>query len=264
MLVYRLMRILKVALLVLGGQILIVAQQASTERNNQDLTPALLSDTRLTVHTLVREDVFAGWLDNNPERLARAERNIETLLKERPDQQANLLAWRGGVTLSRAITAHAAGQSAEFEKLYAKALEDFAAAAPIASGNDGVAAITGGTMAVFADRLPEKHRAAAWTLAYDNYSQLWKQQGARIEQMPVHFKGEVLAGLTLSAQRTGRSEEMTQYLDRMLTVLANTPYEATAKKWKEDPASAATTNLTCKNCHGPGRLASRLAALNKQ
>jgi hypothetical protein len=81
--------------------------------------------------------------------------------------------------------------------------------------------------------------------------------------MPVHFKGEVLAGLTQSAQRTGRSDETAQYLDRMLTVLANTPYEAMAKKWKEDPASAASSSLTCKNCHNPGRLAARLKALEQ-
>ena len=69
--------------------------------------------------------------------------------------------------------------------------------------------------------------------------------------------------MTQSAQRSGRSEEAALYLDKMLTVLANTPYEAMAKQWKADPASAATTNVTCKNCHNPGRLSNRLAALNK-
>ena len=116
-------------------------------------------------------------------------------------------------------------------------------------------------MAVFADRLPESLRAAAWQLAYENYSLLWKAQGAQIDQMPVHFKGEVLAGLTQSAQRTGRTDEAAAMLDKMLEILPNTPYEATAKQWKADPASASTSSLTCKNCHNPGRLASRLKAL---
>jgi hypothetical protein len=84
-----------------------------------------------------------------------------------------------------------------------------------------------------------------------------------IEKLPVHHKGEVLAGLTQSAQRTGRTEEVAQNLDKMLTVLAGTPYEAMAKQWKSDPASAATTNLTCKNCHNPGRLSNRLEALKQ-
>jgi hypothetical protein len=87
--------------------------------------------------------------------------------------------------------------------------------------------------------------------------------GNNLEKMPVHFKGEVLAGLTQSAQRTGRTDEAALHLDRMLTVLAGTRYEPMAQQWKADPSSAATSNLTCKNCHNPGRLAARLQALNK-
>jgi len=66
-----------------------------------------------------------------------------------------------------------------------------------------------------------------------------------------------------SAQRTGRSEEAAQFVDKMLAALPNTPYEKLAQQWKADPASAATTNLTCKGCHGPGRLSVKLAALSK-
>ena len=80
--------------------------------------------------------------------------------------------------------------------------------------------------------------------------------------MPVHFKGELLAGLTMSAQRTGRTAEANQMLDKMLEILPNTPYEATAKQWKADPASQKTSSLTCKNCHNAGRLASRLKSLD--
>ncbi len=249
------MRVLKTALL---------AFIAITGAAAQSPDP-LLSDSRLTVHTLLREDIFAGFMNNNMDRLAKAERNIEVLLKNRPDQRGNLLAWKAGALTYRAVLAHESGNAAEFERLFAEARDRFAAAGTLSSGgpDDGVAAITGGTLSVFADRLPEKHRAAAWAQAYDAYSILWKQQGAGIENLPVHFKGEVLAGLTQSAQRTGRTEETAQNLDRMLSVLPNTPYEAMAKQWKADPASAATTSLTCKNCHTPGRLANRLAALNK-
>jgi len=222
---------------------------------------ALLSDRRLTVHTLVREDIFAGFRNDNLERLAKAEQNIEILLKERPDDRANLLAWKAGAAMYRAVRAHEAGEAGEFDRRFAEARDGFASAAKLYSGGAGVPAIAGGTMAQFADRLPEKHRAAAWAQAYDNYTLLWQQQGATIEKLPLHFKGELLSGLTQSAQRTGRTEEAAQHLDRMLTMLAETPYEAMARQWKADPASAAKTNLTCKNCHNPGRLSSRMEAL---
>ena len=247
------MRPLKTALFVFGLVTVAAAQ-------SPDL---LLSEARLTVHTLLREDIFAGFRNDNMDRLSRAERNIDALLKERPEQRANLLAWKAGASTYRAVRAHESGHAEESERYLAEALDGFAAAAKLDSGNDGVAPITGGTMVTFADRLPEKHRAAAWSLAYDNYSALWKQQGAGIEKLPVHFKGEVLSGLTQSAQRTGRTEETARYVDMMLTVLSETPYEAMAKQWKSDPSSAAATNLTCKGCHAPGRLSSRLEAIKK-
>ena len=222
-----------------------------------------LADTRLTVHTLLREDVFAGFMANDMVRFARAERNIEQLLKDRPDQRGNLLAWKGSATMHRAVLAHESGKADEFRKQLEAARTAFAEAAKETSGNEGVAAITGGTYSVFADRLPEPHRATAWADAYANYSILWKQQGAAIDKLPVHHRGEVLGGLVQSAQRTGRTEEMSQHLDRMLTLMQGTPYEATAQQWKANPASAATTKVTCKNCHNPGRLTSQLATLQK-
>ena len=222
-----------------------------------------LSDTRLTVHTLVREDIFAGFMANDMVRFARAERNVELLLEDRPDQRGNLLAWRGSAKMHRAVLAHEAGNSGEFLKRLEEARAAFAEAVTQTSGNDGVAAITGGTYAVFADRLPEPHRGTAWADAYSNYSLLWTQQGSAIDKLPVHHRGEVLGGLVQSAQRTGRTEEMTQHLDRMLTLMKGTPYEATAQQWKDNPASAATTKVTCKACHNPGRLSSTLASLQK-
>jgi hypothetical protein len=222
----------------------------------------VLSDTRLSVHTLVREDIFAGWRNDDLARLDRVERNIEVLLKQRPEERPNLLAWKSGAAVYRAVLAHEAGQPDTFARLYADALAGFAEAAKARSGNGGVAAITGGTMAVFADRLPDSHRAAAWALSYDNYSRLWNEQGPDIEKLPVHHKGEVLSGLTQSAQRTGRTDDAARHLDTMLRVLAGTPYEPLAKQWKADPAVAATTNLTCRNCHTPGRLANRIETLN--
>jgi len=249
------MRVLKGVLLTCVGVLTMAAAQAPDPP---------LADTRLTVHTLVREDVFSGWTSNNLTRLSKAEQNIESLLQSRPSQRGNLLAWRGAIETYRAVVAHEAGKAGEFAPLFSKAREDFAAAAKETAGNEGVFAIIGGTLVTFADRLPAEHRAAAWSQAYDGYAILWKAQSPGLDQLPVHHKGELLTGLAQSAQRTGRTEETALYLDKILAVMPNTPYEAMARQWKADPATAATTNLTCKNCHSPGRLSARLAALAKQ
>ena len=222
-----------------------------------------LSDSRLTVHTLLREDIFAGFIGDDMKRFEQGEKNIELLLTQRPDQKGNLLSWKGGALLYRAVVANENNRPEEFKRYYQKSLETFAEAAKQPSGNEGVGAITGGSFAVFADRLPKEYRAAAWSSAYDNYLGLYKQQAAILDRLPVHLRGEVLGGLAQAAQRTGRKDEMNQYVDKILAVLGGTPYEPIAKKWKANPESAANTSITCMTCHDGGRLSARLSEINK-
>ena len=222
-----------------------------------------IADTRLTIHTLVREDIFAGFLQNDLVRLARAEKNIELLLASRPDARPGLLAWQGGTALTRAVNAYEAKQSDQFQQQYRRAQALFAEAMKLGPEDVGVFAITGGTQVTLAERLPAAERAASWELGYTAYQQLWKLQGQFIEKLPLHHKGEVLSGLAQSAQRTGRSDEANAQLDRILTIMPDTVYANRARQWKDDP-SARTSRLACQTCHAPGTLVSRLAEVSKQ
>jgi hypothetical protein len=218
-----------------------------------------LAETRLTVHTLLREDVFAGLKANDMERFARGERNIDRLMEQRPADKASLLAWKGGTMLFRAVRAHEAGRASEFQERYAQARSLFAEARR--TGPPELAAIIGGSYLFVADRLPKEHQEAAWAEAYASYQLLWKVQAPILEQLPVHLRGELLGGLAVTAQRTGRTQEVGPVLDRMLAVLRDTPYEPAARAWKEKPEAALTTRLTCLTCHDGGRLQARLKAL---
>jgi hypothetical protein len=222
-----------------------------------------IADTRLTVHTLVREDVFAGFLQNDMARMSRAEKNIELLLVSRPGDRASLLAWQGGTVLTRGVVAHEANQADQFRQHYRRAFDLFAEAARLGPDSVGVFAITGGSLASLADRLPAAERATAWEQAYTAYQQLWKLQGAMIEKLPLHHKGEVLSGLAQSAQRTGRNEEATAQVDRMLALLPNTPYATRAQQWKDTASARTQVKLTCQTCHAPGTLSARLVEISK-
>jgi hypothetical protein len=57
---------------------------------------------------------------------------------------------------------------------------------------------------------------------------------------------------------------MGQYLDKILAVLGDTPYEPVARQWKKNPEAAGKTSITCLTCHEGGRLAARLTALDKK
>ena len=74
------------------------------------------------------------------------------------------------------------------------------------------------------------------------------------------MRGELLSGLAMSAQRTGRTQEAAEYVDKIITLLPETAYQAAARQWKADPK----TVLVCKSCHAPGRLAARVETLKKE
>jgi hypothetical protein len=222
-----------------------------------------ITDTRLTVHTLLREDVFAGFLQGDVARMARAEKNADMLLTSRPADRASILAWQGGLAMTRAAMANEAGEPERYQQHYRRAQELFAEAMKRGPDVVGVFAITGGSQVMIADRLPAAERKAAWELGYTAYQQLWRMQGQMIEKLPLHHKGEVLAGLAQAASRTGRSDEAAAHVERILTLLPDTTYATRARQWKDNPALRATSTLACQTCHGPGTLAARLAAVSK-
>src|SRR5947209_5821096 len=114
-----------------------------------------LDDKRLTVHTLLREDLFAGILEGNMQRLAQGEKNVEMLLERRPADKASLLVWKAGAIMYRAVRAHEGGRTDEFDAKYAQALELLAQGKKLGPNDLGVTAATGGIYVMLADRLPE-------------------------------------------------------------------------------------------------------------
>jgi hypothetical protein len=221
------------------------------------------NDPRLTVHTIVREDIFAGYMVKDMARLAKGEAMLEQLEKERPDQRQHVRAWQGGAATFRAVLAYERRDMAEGDRLYSIAQSRFDEARKLGPNDGGVWAVLATVNGLFADRLPVEKRAAAWNTAYDYYRKLGAQQMATVDQLPSHFKGELLAGLVMSAQRTGHQEEFTTFLDKMIELVENTPYSRTAKAWKEKPETVAHSSLLCKNCHESGRLDARKTTLAK-
>ncbi len=228
-------------------------------------TPTIpLSDTRLSVNTLLREDVFAGFMDGDMKRLSRGETNADLLLRLRPTQKPTLLAWKAGALLFRAVRASETNRPDEFRRKYKQALELFTEARRPNPQDLAVCAITGGSYAIFADRLPEEYRAAAWSAAYEAYATLYRPQANVLDKLPVHLRGELLAGLAQSAQRTGRTKELAETLDRIVEVLPDTTYEPIARQWRSNPTTAVGAKIVCQSCHEAGRLAARSAELDKK
>jgi hypothetical protein len=240
----------------------LLAGTATAALAPQPITNPPLDDTRVQISTLVREDLFAGILEKDMKRQAIGEANIEKLLASRPNDRAGLLAWKGGAELNRAALAREAGKKAEYRRHYDLAVAAFAEGDKAADANQGTRAIvSGASQLLFADRLDKKEAAAMWALAYDNYQQVWKVQGAYADKLPPHLRGELMAGMVMTAQRTGRQAEADAALDKMLVITKGGEYELMAQQWKDNPKVAPKTSLSCKNCHDDGRLGPTLARM---
>jgi tetratricopeptide (TPR) repeat protein len=225
---------------------------------------ALDQPKNIRVSTWVREDLFAGFIDNQMVPFERGVKKLDRILAANP-KAADAIAWMGGAEMYRAIRAHEAGDAAVFRTHFAKAREHFARCAEILKEipQYGIAchAITGGSYSTMSDRLPAAERKAGWQAAREHYTALVGIHGAEFDQIPVHFRGEILAGLTMAAQRLGEKDKAAAMTRELIEKLPGTPYAVFARRWLDKPESMAKTKLNCATCHDAGRLAAVQARL---
>lgn len=213
---------------------------------------------RLTLDWLVREDIFAGLLENDRVRL---EKGLETLnAVGKGYSEGSVLAWRYAAEVTKALWAYEAKDMVSFHRHYGVALTYLDQCRKLSKGDgaDLPEIFEGAVMALTADRLPEVMRKGAWERAYQAYARLDQLQVSYLDKLPMHMKGESLSGLAATAYRTGREAEMMKTLERMQAGLAKTPYAVVAKKWAEDPAARAKVKMVCISCHEPNRLGNRV------
>jgi hypothetical protein len=82
----------------------------------------------------------------------------------------------------------------------------------------------------------------------------------QLAHLPLHLKGETLAGIAEAEFRTGNRETAQAYLKKIVTMLPETGYARTAEKWLTSPDSVTRADrLTCQSCHEQGRLSAWMA-----
>ena len=218
---------------------------------------------KLTVHTQVREDIFAGYMADDMDRFDIGVKKLDAMLRENLEN-VHALSWAGSAQLFRAIKAREAGNPSEFRTLYASGKDKMERALALAPKDGGVLAVQGASLIMFGDRLPEPERTEAYKKGRACLKELASMQQPMLDRFPVHLRGELLAGLAQSAQRLGDWEDARVYLNQIVTGMAGTPYERKARKWLDQPASAEKTALVCQTCHEAGRLENVLRAQRPQ
>ncbi len=223
---------------------------------------SLAAEQRLTLHWLVREDIFAGILANDKVRLEKGMKTLESVAPFY--EEVDVMAWRFSAETVRGIWAHEEGRTEDFRRHYALALTYLDRCRSAAKGNRLIIPeiFEGGVYAVLSDRLPESLRAGAWERTYQAYKKLNELEAGRVDRLPVHMKGEIIAGLALATQRTGRSAELGAALETVRQKLPGTVYARAAEKWIADPAAAGKVRMACLSCHEPNTLGPKLNELH--
>lgn len=205
-------------------------------------------------YTWVREDTFAGFLGDDMTRFERGVQKTQEYLTEDPNHP-DALNWMGATNIYRAVRAFANGDDRTGDQLFVQALRQIDTASAAQPDNVGIRATAGGTLMLFAGRLPERHYRTALTKAREQYAALYAMQEKVIDRLPAHFKGEALAGMAELEFRLGTREAANVYLDKLIAGMPNTRYAQAAETWRNTPDKITKSDrLVCQSCHEPGRL----------
>lgn len=202
----------------------------------------------------VREDLFAGYLSNDMEKFARGERKVDQLLAENPNLPG-VRAWKASTQFFRAIGSLEAGDRAAFDAQFKEVIDTFEKLTRESPKDVTVLAVYGGMISTLGHRLPAGEQTNANRRAAEVFLQLEQLQKAQFDKMPMHHRGEVLAGVAQGAARSGQDELARTYLTRIVATLDATPYAALARDMLKRPESMKTTKIACNSCHEPNRLA---------
>jgi hypothetical protein len=221
----------------------------------------LVKPDKLTIHTWVREDMFAGWISNDSAILARGVQKLDRFLADHPnDYNAN--SWKFLAASFGMIQARNKGDDAAYSRELAIS-KDLRAKIFMGDQRDpGPYIIVGSSLVRTACFAPEKDRGWMMRDGRDMLVKVIELQGEVFEKLPPHFRGEIWAQLAFANDRLGETAARDRALENMLTRLGGTPYESRARAWQKPGAIAKEKDYACMSCHDPGRLAPTLARLS--
>ncbi|HEY3065691.1 MAG TPA: hypothetical protein VGL09_07860 [Methylomirabilota bacterium] len=195
---------------------------------------------------LVRADFFAG-LRGDAARLERAMQLCETTLAADPAHPSALV-WHGAALMFLAGRAAAAQDPVTARGRAQQGQAEMDRALALAPDSLSVMLVRAVVLSASAPRMRDREAGrAALRSAVGGFERALAIQQPYFDQLSVHSRGELLAGLAESYARLGDSAKSRGYLERMVTELPDTPYQARARAWLEDGAES--QQLTCLSCH---------------
>ena len=195
---------------------------------------------------MVRNDLFAGF-SGDAAALERAMKATEATLAENPNH-AEALVWHGAGTYFLAGQAFQKGDPQKGMELAKKGIAEMDRAVAIAP-NDIAVRVPRGSVLITATRFQQgPHVAPLVARAVSDFEKAYEIQGAMLDKLGTHPKGELLLALADGYNRTGNKEKAKLFYERAANEMSGTVYARSAKEWLETGALA-PQKAGCLGCH---------------
>jgi hypothetical protein len=216
---------------------------------------------KLTIHTWIREDMFAGLIGRDAAAFDLGLRKLERFLAEHPGD-ANGLAWKYETYSYYLRADREAGNQDAYTRHWTEA-QEFKKQALAKSAADLGPLI----LVAFSQIFNAQYAAAAAdreSLFREGRELLWKiqeAQRAQWDKVPVHMRGELWSLIGFASDQIGDREERDRVANEMIDKLKGSVYEARGHRWLNAKQLDAS-DAVCLSCHENGRLKVKLASLN--
>lgn len=216
----------------------------------------LVKPANISIHTWVREDLFAGWIANDLDSFERGVRKVDLYLNDHPDDPGGL-SWRCLILAYQMRQALAAGDNAAYHRLLAAAKEVRQKTFAGDPQDPSPYIIVGSSLVRLASSAPDEDRAWMYRDGRELLNKVPGLQKDYFDTLPPHMRGELWSQIAFASDRLGDKAERDRVISEMLAKLPGSPYETRARHWQKLPNLKSEGDYTCLSCHDPGRLAKK-------
>jgi hypothetical protein len=206
------------------------------------------------MHTWLREDIFAGWMANDAARMEVGVRKLDRILQDQPDN-SSALSWKYLVLTYNMREARKKSDHEAYRRHLASANELRKSVIAKDPNNVVPYIIIGGSLVFGALYMAEEDKEWMYREGRELLRKVPELQSQIFEKLPPHMRGETWSMMAFASDRLGDKTQRDHYIEEMLTKLAGSPYEARARRWKNQPSLTSEVDNMCITCHEPGRLA---------
>ena len=195
---------------------------------------------------IVRDDFFAGLLEQDSAALDRAMKVCEDTLARDPNHPEAMV-WHGGGLIMKAGNAFRAGDRATGGKLWTQGLAEMDRAVEIAPESIGTRIPRGAVLLAVAGFAPEPHRTSLLDKALSDYEKVLALQKDEFDQLSVHARSQLLYGLADGWHRRGDKTRARGYYERLGQVAGDSAYGKRARAYLA--GDTRPRQMACGGCH---------------